>query len=571
MPAPPLPRSQSASASPGVTAAMRLRLRAASGIRRHPQLLLVLYCLLLWLPGFFTLPPSDRDESRFAEATRQMVETGDYVRILNGTEARNRKPIGIYWLQAPFALAARAGGLASANPIWPYRMPSLLGGIVAVLVTYRLGRRFGFDARAALLSAAMLAASVVLSAETHFAKTDAALLAATSLSMASLAQAYLAPQRLRRSQAVVFWLALGSGILIKGPVTPMIVGLTAASLAFADRRVRWLAALRPAFGVPLLAAVVVPWFVAIGRATHGAFFAQSLGSDLGGKLAGGDDAHGAPPGLHLLLLPLLAFPASAPILRALPDAWRSRADAVSRFLLAWIVPSWLVLEAVPTKLPHYALPLYPALCLLGARALCDRTRWPGPLWFSRFASVSALIAGLLIGSGAALLPFALHAPAWLGLPALLAAVLVALLAARAPMAALCAMPLLTFALLQVELPALAPLWVTPRVVAAWHAACAQHRCGDPPAPLGAVGYSEPSLMFLAGPRTRFFYDGADGARAWAAGEISAVVVDGPALPAFTREADRLGLTPRAAATIAGIDYSRGRRVMLSLFAGRTLR
>ena len=54
---------------------------------------------VLWLPGFFSLPPTDRDESRFAQASKQMIETGDYVRIMNGEEPRNRKPIGIYWLQ----------------------------------------------------------------------------------------------------------------------------------------------------------------------------------------------------------------------------------------------------------------------------------------------------------------------------------------------------------------------------------------------------------------------------------------------------------------------------------------
>ncbi len=52
---------------------------------RRPRALLLAFCLLVWLPGFFTLPPTDRDESRFAQASKQMIETGDYVRIMNGT------------------------------------------------------------------------------------------------------------------------------------------------------------------------------------------------------------------------------------------------------------------------------------------------------------------------------------------------------------------------------------------------------------------------------------------------------------------------------------------------------
>ena len=84
--------------------------------KRRPCFLLVGFCLTLWLPGFFSLPPTDRDESRFVQATKQMNETGDYVRIMNGAVPRLRKPIGIYWLQAPFAKVA-GGGLA--NPVWP--------------------------------------------------------------------------------------------------------------------------------------------------------------------------------------------------------------------------------------------------------------------------------------------------------------------------------------------------------------------------------------------------------------------------------------------------------------------
>src|SRR5579875_2594836 len=128
---------------------------------RRPYAMLALFCALLWLPGFFTLPPSDRDESRFVQGTKQMLETGDAVRIMNGTEARNRKPIGIYWLQLPFAAAARATGIAVANPVWPYRIPSLLGGLLAVLATFGLGQTV-IGRRAALLAGTMLASCVIL-------------------------------------------------------------------------------------------------------------------------------------------------------------------------------------------------------------------------------------------------------------------------------------------------------------------------------------------------------------------------------------------------------------------------
>ncbi len=117
-----------------------------------------------------------------------MIETGDYVRIMNGDEPRNRKPIGIYWLQVPFVTAARAMDLATQNPIWPYRLPSMLGGLLAVLATFEFGQAL-VGRRAALLAAGMLAASVAVVAETHLAKTDAALLGETTLAMGLLARA----------------------------------------------------------------------------------------------------------------------------------------------------------------------------------------------------------------------------------------------------------------------------------------------------------------------------------------------------------------------------------------------
>ena len=397
----------------------------------RPRVVLVVLCLLLWLPGFFTLPPGDRDESRFVQATKQMLETGDYVRILNGTEARNRKPIGIYWLQVPFAAAARAAGVAEGNPVWPYRVPSLLGGVAAVLGCYAVGRRV-FGGRAALLGAGMLAAAAAVVGEVHIAKTDAALLGATTAAMALLGRAYLDPGGFGRRAAAGFWLLMGVGVLLKGPITPMVAGLACLTLVVADWRsaggAGWLRALRAGWGVPLTLAVVLPWFVAIGVATHGQFFADAVGGDLGRKLTSGDDAHWGPPGLHLLLLPLLVFPGTAALPGGVMAAWRGwRRDAGVRFLVAWAGPAWLVFEAVPTKLPHYTLPLYPAVVLLMARGVVGavevgRWRWVG----SGLAGVVAVgFAAAAVGA-----PWFLGVDVWVGAPGVAAAVVVGWRAVR---------------------------------------------------------------------------------------------------------------------------------------------
>src|ERR1700684_3151224 len=107
---------------------------------RRAVAVLVLISLLAFLPGFFQIPPVDRDEAYFAQATKQMIETGDYIDIRYQDDVRYRKPVGIYWLQAAVVNTASALGVPNAREkIWLYRVPSLLGAIGAVLATFWCG------------------------------------------------------------------------------------------------------------------------------------------------------------------------------------------------------------------------------------------------------------------------------------------------------------------------------------------------------------------------------------------------------------------------------------------------
>jgi 4-amino-4-deoxy-L-arabinose transferase-like glycosyltransferase len=544
--------------------------RLAPFLDARPRLFLVLLCLAFWLPGFFTLPPTDRDESRFTQATKQMLETGDFVRIMNGDVPRNRKPIGIHWLQAPFAAAARATGIAAANPVWPYRVPSLLGGIAAVLASYSLGLSLFANRRTALAAAGMLASCVILTIEAHIAKTDAALLGATTVAMAVLARGFMGLP-LSRATCLLFWVACGAGILIKGPITPMVVALAAICGSAALGNWRWLVRLRPAWGVPVLGAVVAPWFIAIGIATHGAFFADAVGGDLGRKLAGGEESHGAFPGFHILLLPLLAFPATLPVLCGLHAAWRRRHARATIFLLSWLLPSWLVFEAVPTKLPHYTLPLYPALMLLAAAWLTEAGRPTLPSWLRRGAPVLAFLPACIIGVGGLALAISLHGSVWLGVLVILAAAPAAWFAARAVSpgrvpAAFAAAALLYTCVLGVALPHLQALWLAPRI----EAALQRDWPGDTPLGTGfvAAGYAEPSLMFLAGTHMVLLPNGKGAADFLARSSDDAVLVTGEDVAAFLAEAARRHIQPRQIDDIDGVNYSRGRNVDLKLFLSR---
>src|SRR5689334_17578282 len=106
-------------------------------VLKRPVAALFFICFVAWLPGFFTLPALDRDESRFAQASKQMLETGNFVDIQQGYEKRYKKPVGIYWLQAATTAAIDAvRGDHAHGDIWTYRVVSFLGAFAAVALTW---------------------------------------------------------------------------------------------------------------------------------------------------------------------------------------------------------------------------------------------------------------------------------------------------------------------------------------------------------------------------------------------------------------------------------------------------
>ena len=138
-----------------------------------------------------TLPPTDRDEARFVQATKQMLETGDYVDIRFQDAHRYKKPIGIYWLQAA---AVKLTGQGSETDVYAYRLVSVAAGIVAVVTIASLGSHM-FGLHAGLVAGLMLLGLFGLGLEARLAKTDATLLAITLVAQAALARFYLAPRR----------------------------------------------------------------------------------------------------------------------------------------------------------------------------------------------------------------------------------------------------------------------------------------------------------------------------------------------------------------------------------------
>lgn len=466
--------------------------------------------LLSAVMGVTSVGVMDVDEARFAQATRQMVETGDYVHIRIQEAERNRKPIGIHWLQAASVnlLEPIAG---RTNAIWLYRLPSVLGAILAALAALWAGSAL-IGRRAAILGAALFSASMLIGFEGMTAKTDAVLCGFITLMFAALARLRMNAGG-HKLNALVFWAALAAGVLIKGVVAPAAAVLSISALAIWERRADWARPLlwwpAPALG----ALIVAPWFIAIGQSTHGRFFADLLANEIGPKIAGRDHAHNGLPGYHLTLLPILIFPATYALPAAVKRAWRAMrappqddAHTSVRFLIAWAAPLFLLFELLPGKLVHYTLPVYPALALLGAVGLIAMrgTRWRTAhlVGVALFLVAGAVLIAIM-AFGSTLMPGDLAADVRramstiiLGAIALFAAVCVLLLsphpAARAGALIACALAL-SYSLRERLLPESTVLFPSNEIA---DVLARERLTPNAERRLWSVGYDEPSLIFL---------------------------------------------------------------------------
>ncbi|MGJ8560981.1 MAG: ArnT family glycosyltransferase [Litorimonas sp.] len=497
--------------------------------RLRDLLFLTLIGLIAFLPGIASIPPIDRDESRYVQATVQMVETGDLIDIRFQDQARHKKPAGAYWAQ--IASLSATGQIDDVKrgerAIWAHRLPSVLGALIAIWATYLCGAAI-FDRREAIIGAGLLAVSVSLMFEAHIAKTDAMLAGASAVVLYGVATRKAWPT----------WLGLAFGILLKGPI---LLGLAILALVMdavwnrSAARVR--AIIKP---LPILVAlmIAVPWFVAIGLKTDGAFFAEALGRDFSGKIAGAQETHGGVPGYYLFTTLFMFWPGILAVPVAALFAWRNRADHDIRLMIAWLVPMWILLEFVPTKLPHYTLILYPALALLAGAGwvrLVDARK-------TRVAGLTlAAVIGCLLSIGVAATLWTAIAPIWVfliaaGLIALALSVGVCLLHQHDKRA-------LIFAALFLGLGfggviGHSPLIdLTPRLVA-----------NIPTGPrIVSPDYREPSLVFLTDTQTRLTRDAIPG--------DVLVLADNTTAPDCAKKGK----------TIEGTNYAKGRDTSLTVY------
>lgn len=563
--------------------------RWLSAAARRPIPVLFIIAFLAWFPGFLTLPPLDRDESRFAQATSQMIETGDYIDIRFGDGPRYKKPAGIHWLQAiPTALFNNA----EMNEIWTYRVPSFIGAFCALALAFWL--MSGFASReVAFVSALILGVTLLVSAEAKIAKTDAVLLATVLATQGVLIRKYMAARTgiapPSRRLALLGWAAFAVGILIKGPILPAVLAVTVTAISLADRirgkdgsfwnRIgagfTWLKGLYWWQGLLLTAVIVLPWGIGIAIESHGEFYEQALGKDLALKIVHGEETHGAPPGYYTALVNFSFWPATLILFPAIAYGIIHRKEPFVRYLLAWAGACWLMFEAVPTKLPHYILPAYPALAFMGSMFLMrvgtDEQKW---LRIARRLSIVlftlvGLVFAYLIAFGPNL--FGYGSVWWLhvaGAAGAIGVIVAASLAWRgrgreAFVAAIAGAVILYVAGGFGTVPRLQQLWLSPRVAEA----VARHsEPGDPP--IIAAGYTEPSVVFLLGTHT-YLTNGKG------AGEQAVRFTTSPhgGLAAIERRQQPTFLAAVAAGhaiatpleRVDGINYSRGRPSQVTIY------
>ena len=374
--------------------------------------LLFFGCLLFHLAGTWALPLVDRDEPRFAEASREMIERGDYVVPYFNNRYRFDKPPLTYWCQIASYRVLGENAFAA-------RLPSAIAAALTAVIIFAWGMRLGLR-RAGFWAGIMFTLCLQIFVHAKGAVADMWLV--LFMTLAHWAGYELLRDRFGgtwRSVALlpndtrlwwwIFYLSLALAFLAKGPIGWMPLGTVAVvqflrPVPHLTRRFLFVR------GSLLVLALVALWGVPALLRTHGEFLAVGLGRHVVGRSFGTMQGHGGESIIVALLsLPFYfvsVFVSFAPWSVKLPwltrRLWKER-DALDVYLLAGSAVIFVIFSLVKTKLPHYILPAFPLLALLLARHWVSAGATTRSL--GRWASSTAAV-----GLAVALIGFPLIAP-----------------------------------------------------------------------------------------------------------------------------------------------------------------
>lgn len=499
---------------------------------------------------------------------------------------RLQKPPLIYWLEAASASVCTGrilGREYSGNDaVWMYRLPSLLAAIGTALVTLRLGRRI-FAPPAALLGAVLLSCSPVMFWEARQGRADMVMLFFTTLALHGMWHVLEAARWSRPAQwkwILIMWGAVSLGVLTKGPVPLMVVSLAALVLAALGGGWPLIARFRPLVGLALVLTPIGAWVLLLSREIDLAEYLRGVWRETGGRAGSAMEGHWGPAGYHTALVFVAMFPAclmlGPSIVRAVRTGLATTGTGWNRirnlrwshrpraFLLAAIVPSWIVFEFTGTKLPHYTLPLYPLLALLAARMVfaAKLERRLNRRWLRALLYTFALGVGLFLLATFGAAAWAIgrsgdraNAVGLLGFGALFAAIFVPYCIKRVMKREY--VPLQLASILAFIIGTTTAAWaaghwpdmrISTRLAAAMKAA-------DPSGtrPIASAAFHEDSLIFETHGRSRRVDEWK--LREWLEANHRALVV---------LDRDRAPYWPRFAviAEVSGLNYSNGKRVDL---------
>ena len=332
----------------------------------------LLFVVLFWQLGSSSF--WDPDEAHYAEASREMLRTGDWLAPYYNHQPFFDKPILFYWLQA-------AGMAVAGQTEVGARLAPAIAAVALVATTWWLGTAL-LSFEVGFVAALLLAASPPVFALARYAILD---MIFTALLFGGVSLVTVAAMKDRPHLQWPGYLLIALSVLTKGPLALALCGLTfgLAILVSADLR-RRLLALRFILGLLLVVVLSTPWFVYMWLRFRHAFVAGYL-LDENVKL------FAVQPIRHeirrAVLLPRprrrpapVDWPHRRPAVGDVRTAYRDRTlDTTSILLWCWTAAIVGFFTASRFKLDHYVFPAAPALCLIGARAWADvRTRIASP-------------------------------------------------------------------------------------------------------------------------------------------------------------------------------------------------
>ncbi len=357
---------------------------------------IILLSLLLLLAGNWILPLTDRDEARFGEASREMIQRGDYVVPWFNGAWRFDKPVLIYWCQIASYRMLGVNDFAA-------RLPSVLFTTATALLLVRWGRKIA-DNKTAFLAGVMYVTGLHVAVIGRIATADMAMVFFSTLAVWSGWELTRPEQPRRKWFWLVFYVVFAFGFLAKGPVAwlplgGMILGRVLHKNSF---RLPWTETI---LGLGLALALVALWGGPALAQTGGQFWSVGMGEHVFNRSVGVIDSHGiAGVAGFLALLPLYFltfFISFFPWSVRMPEAvWRwwpaRRRDEIGWYLLTQVAVVFAVFSLVKTKLPHYTMPAFPIIALWLARQIggeANISAWAG----KRLAAMSIFILVLTLG------------------------------------------------------------------------------------------------------------------------------------------------------------------------------